>query len=63
MREICNLIPAFDREIDYSPKTSSFSKDYVRVQFRNSSYFDNIAANEKSRGKRRHAKIKFFDAL
>lgn len=57
VREICNLIPAFDREIDYSPKTSSFSKDYVRVQFRNGSYFDNIAANEKSRGKRRHAGV------
>ena len=55
VREICNLIPAFDREIDYRPKTSTFSKDYVRVQFKNGSYFDNIAANEKSRGKRRHA--------
>lgn len=57
VREICTLIPAFDREIDYSPKTSSFSRDYVRIQFRNGSYFDNIAANEKSRGKRRQAGV------
>ena len=57
VREICSLIPAFDKEVDYSPKTSMFSKDYVRVQFKNGSYFDNIAANEKSRGKRRHAGV------
>ena len=29
-------------------------KDYVKVVFKNGSYFDNVAANEKSRGKRRH---------
>lgn len=57
VREICSLIPAFDREIDYRPKKTSFSKDYVRVVFKNESYFDNIAANEKSRGKRRHAGV------
>ena len=57
VREICQLIPAFDKEVDYRPKTSTFSKDYVRVQFRSGSYFDNIAANEKSRGKRRHAGV------
>lgn len=53
VREICNLIPAFDKEIDYAPKTSSFTNDYVKVQFKNGSYFDNLAANEKTRGKRR----------
>ena len=57
VREICQLIPAFDKEIDYRPKKTSFSKDYVRVVFKNESYFDNIAANEKSRGKRRHAGV------
>lgn len=57
VREICSLIPAFNKEIDYGPKKTSFSKDYVRVVFKNESYFDNIAANEKSRGKRRHAGV------
>lgn len=57
VQEICQLIPAFDKEIDYRPKKTSFSKDYVRVVFKNESYFDNIAANEKSRGKRRHAGV------
>ena len=57
VREICQLVPAFDKEIDYGPKKTTFSKDYVRVVFKNESYFDNIAANEKSRGKRRHAGV------
>ena len=54
VQEICNLIPAFNREIDYRPGKSQFGKDYVKVLFKNGSYFDNIAARESSRGKRRH---------
>lgn len=52
--EICALIPAFKREIDYGKGKTTFGKDYVRVNFKNGSYFDNIAARETSRGKRRH---------
>ena len=29
-------------------------KDYCKYVFKNGSYFDNIAARESSRGKRRH---------
>lgn len=54
VQEICTLIPAFEREIDYRPGKTQFSKDYVKVEFKNRSYFDNIAARETSRGKRRH---------
>ena len=54
VQEICNLIPAFNREIDFRPGKSQFGKDYVKVLFKNGSYFDNIAARESSRGKRRH---------
>jgi len=54
VQEICQMIPAFNREIDYGKGKTTFGKDYVRVCFKNGSYFDNIAANEKSRGKRRH---------
>lgn len=59
VQEICNLIPAMDREIDYRPGQTRFSKDQTTIVFKNGSYFDNIAARETSRGKRRHGK-KFF---
>ena len=52
--EICTLVPAFDRELDRRPGKTREGKDYVQYVFKNSSYFDNIAASEKSRGKRRH---------
>ena len=54
VQEICQLMPAFEREIDYRRGKTVMGKDYVKVVFKNGSYFDNIAANEKSRGKRRH---------
>ena len=54
VQEICQLMPAFEREIDYGRGKTLLGKDYVRIVFKNDSYFDNIAANEKSRGKRRH---------
>lgn len=31
-----------------------FDKDYVKITFKNESYFDVVAARESSRGKRRH---------
>ena len=52
--EICTLVPAFERELDRRPGKTREGKDYVQYVFKNGSYFDNIVANEKSRGKRRH---------
>lgn len=52
--EICSLIPAFERELDRRPGKTSEGKDYCKYVFKNGSYFDNIAARESSRGKRRH---------
>lgn len=52
--ELCNLVPALNRELDRRPGKTRISKDYCIFMFKNGSYFDNIAATEKSRGKRRH---------
>ena len=52
--EICTLVPAFEREIDRRPGKTQEGKDYCRYMFKNGSYFDNVAARESSRGKRRH---------
>ena len=52
--ELCRLIPALDKELDHRPGKTRISKDYCIFMFKNGSYFDNIAATEKSRGKRRH---------
>ena len=57
VQEICNLIPAMDKEIDYRPGQTRFSKDQTTIVFKNGSYFDNIAARETSRGKRRHCGV------
>lgn len=54
VQEICTLVPAFKREIDWSRGATQESKDYAKYIFKNGSYFDNIAARETSRGKRRH---------
>lgn len=48
------MVPAFNRELDRRPGRTREGKDYVQYIFKNGSFFDNIAANEKSRGKRRH---------
>ena len=52
--EICTLVPAFYKEIDWSRGQTQEGKDYCKYIFKNGSYFDNIAARESSRGKRRH---------
>ena len=54
VNEICTLVPAFERELDRRPGKTREGKDYVCYMFKNGSFFDNIAASEKSRGKRRH---------
>ena len=54
VQEICTLIPAFKKEIDWTRGVTLEGKDYVKYVFKNGSYFDNIAARESSRGKRRH---------
>lgn len=57
VQEICNLIPAFKREINRTRGVTLEGKDYAKYVFKNGSYFDNIAARESSRGKRRHAGV------
>ena len=57
VQEICNLIPAFKQEIDWTRGHTLEGKDYAKYVFKNGSYFDNIAARESSRGKRRHAGV------
>ena len=54
VEELCKLVPALDREIDRRPGKTREGKDQVLYVFKNGSYFDNIAASEKSRRKRRH---------
>ena len=52
--EICQLIPAFAREIDWRRGRTQEGKDYCKYIFKSESYFDIVAASEKSRGKRRN---------
>lgn len=54
VQEICQKIPAFEREIDWRRGKTQEGKDYCKYIFKNGSYFDNVAARESSRGKRRH---------
>lgn len=54
VNEICQLVPAFSREIDWRKGKTTEGKDYVHYLFKNGSELDNIAARESSRGKRRH---------
>ena len=54
IEEICELIPAFKREINWKPGKTIFSKDYVKVEFKNGSRLDVVAARNSARGGRRH---------
>lgn len=54
VNEICTLIPAFKREIDWGRGKTLEGKDKVKYLFKNGSTLDNIAARESSRGQRRH---------
>lgn len=51
VEEVCRLLPFFDNEIE----RASYTKDDVRVSFKNGSHIKNLAANERSRGLRYHA--------
>ena len=51
--ELCTLVPALNRELDRRPGKTREGKDYVKYVFKNGSYFDNVAASERSRGLRR----------
>lgn len=53
VQEICQKIPAFAREINWDRGQTQEGKDYCKYIFKNGSYFDNVAARESSRGKRR----------
>jgi hypothetical protein len=57
MDEICRMIPSFDKEIDHRPGKTKISKDYCYYLFKNHSFIDNLAANERTRGKRRTAGV------
>lgn len=52
IEELCDLIPMFNKEINW--KKSTFGKDYVRVEFKNGSRLDVVAARQSARGGRRH---------
>ena len=57
VQEILDLIPAFNREIDWRPGKTKVQKDYCYYLFKNGSFIDNLAANERTRGKRRTAGV------
>lgn len=61
--ELCKLVPALEKELDLRPGRTRQSKDYCIFMFKNGSYFDNIAARESSRGKRRHGKNFFMSII
>ena len=57
MEEILRMIPAFEKEIDRRPGKTKVSKDQCIYTFKNHSFIDNLAANERTRGKRRTAGV------
>lgn len=54
VQEICQLIPTFNKEIDWSRGKTLEGKDKVKYVFKNGSILDNLAARESTRGQRRH---------
>ena len=52
MEELLELIPALNNELLL--KKCLFGKDYVRIQFKNGSRLDVVAARNSTRGGRRH---------
>jgi len=54
VKEICTLIPAFEREIDWRRGKTQEQKDHCKYVFKNGSELDNLAARESTRGQRRH---------
>ena len=55
--DICNKIPAFRKEIDWRRGRTQVGKDHCKFIFKNGSDFENIAARESSRGRRKHGGV------
>ena len=53
IEEICTLVPALNREINWDRGVSTKSKDNVKYVFKNGSTIDILAARQSSRGQRR----------
>lgn len=53
IEEICKLIPALEKEINWDRGISKKSKNDVKYIFKNGSSIDILAATERSRGQRR----------
>lgn len=54
VEDICTKIPAFRKEIDWRRGKSQVSKDHCKYIFKNGSDFENVAARESTRGRRKH---------
>lgn len=54
IEELKEMIPAFKNEIN--ERKSLYGKDYVRLEFKNGSRLDVVAARNSTRGGRRHGK-------
>jgi hypothetical protein len=54
IEELLDIFPALNKEIDWRPGRTQFTKDYVRLQFKNGSRLDIVAVRESTRGGRRH---------
>lgn len=52
IEELMEIIPALKNE--FNLKKCLFGKDYVRIEFKNGSRLDVVAARESTRGQRRH---------
>lgn len=52
--DICQKIPAFQREIDWRRGETKIGKDTCYYKFKNGSTIQNLAASERSRGRRFH---------
>ena len=57
VEEICKLIPALAKEINWDRGSSKKSKDSVKYIFKNGSELDVLAARESSRGQRRNGGV------
>lgn len=55
VKDICNKIPAFSREIDWSRGATKEGKDSCKYIFKSGSTIENLAARESTRGRRMHA--------
>ena len=57
VEEICKLIPALSKEINWERGKTTKSKDSVKYIFKNGSELDILAARESTRGQRRHGGV------